>query len=228
MAYNGEAQLLYVIQLEITEEKSKGNTVGSLTSAQHAILIGSLLGDGTLRRQGNRLNALLEVNHAYKHGAYVDWKWQHFQNFVLTPPKARKGKGVRVAYRFTTRSLPVFTNYYNWFYIDGKKIVPNDIVLDPLSLAVWFMDDGTRSRSAFYLNTQQFTLPEQQFLQELLFTTFGFKSALNRDKIYFRIRISTESSKKMKHLIEPYVVPCMKYKLANDPVTTELKNEILI
>jgi hypothetical protein len=195
--------------------------VGSLTSAQHAILIGSLLGDGTLRRQGNnRINALLEVNHAYKHKAYVDWKWQHFRDFVLTPPKARQGKGVRIAYRFTTRSLPLFTAYYNRFYMYGKKCIPNDLKLNPLSLAVWFMDDGSRIRSAFYLNTQQFTLLEQQFLQDLLLKTFGFNSALNRDKTYFRIRISTESSKSMQKLIEPYVVPCIRYKLTNDPVTT--------
>lgn len=202
--------------------------MGSLTSAQHAILVGSLLGDGTLRRQGNRLNALLEVNHAYQQHEYVDWKWKHFQSFVLTPPKARKGKGVRIAYRFTTRSLPLFTDYFSWFYIDGKKCIPNNITLTPLSLAVWFMDDGTRIRSAFYLNTQQFTLREQQFLRNLLLKTFGIKSALNRDKTYFRIRISTDSSVSMQQLIRPYIIPCMRYKLANDPVTTELKNEILV
>lgn len=202
--------------------------MGSLTSAQHAILVGSLLGDGTLRRQGNRLNALLEVNHSYKQKEYVDWKWQHFQDYILTSPKTRKGRGVRIAYRFTTRSLPMFTKYHNWFYVNGKKRVPNDIKLNPLSLAVWFMDDGTRIRSAFYLNTQQFTLSEQKFLQELLLKTFGFKSALNRDKNYFRIRVSTESTMGMRKLIEPYIIPSLRYKLANDPVTTESKDKISI
>lgn len=201
--------------------------MGSLTSAQHAVLIGSLLGDGTLRRQNNRLNALLEVNHTYKQKAYVDWKWQQFQEYILSPPKARLGKGTRIAYRFTTRSLPVFTGYHNQFYIDGKKRIPTDIILNPLSLAVWFMDDGARIRSAYYLNTQQFTLPEQKFLQQLLFKTFALTSALNRDKQYFRLRISTESSKVMQKLIEPYVVPCLRYKLIYDPVTTESKDEIL-
>jgi len=202
--------------------------VGSLTSVQHAIIVGSLLGDGTLRRQGNRLNALLEVNHSYKQKEYVDWKWQHFQEHILTAPKTRKGKGVRIAYRFTTRSLPMFTKYHSWFYVNGKKRVPNDIDLSPLSLAVWFMDDGTRIRSAFYLNTQQFTLSEQKILQDLLYKTFGLKSALNRDKNYFRIRVSTESTKSMKKLIEPHMIPSLKYKLANDPVTTESKDKISI
>jgi hypothetical protein len=175
------------------------------------------------------LNALFEVNHAFKHKAYVDWKWQHFQEYILSVPKSRLGKGTRIAYRFTTRSLPVFTDYYNQFYGDlGKKRIPLDIQLDPLSLAVWFMDDGTRIRSAYYLNTQQFSVAEQQYLQGLLFKTFGLVSSLNRDKHYFRIRITTESSIKLRKLVEPYIVECLKYKLANDPVTTESKDEILV
>ncbi len=202
--------------------------MGSLTSTQHAILVGSLLGDGTLRRQGNRPNALFEANHAYKHRAYVDWKWQHFRQHTLIAPKARLGRGSRIAYRFTTRSLPLFTTYYEWFYTDGKKQIPLDLKLNPLSLAVWFMDDGTRIRSAYYLNTQQFMVAEQMFLQKLLSETFGLKSALNRDKQYFRIRFTTESSKSLHKLIEPHVVECMRYKLANDPVTTESKDKILV
>ena len=200
--------------------------MGSLTSTQHAILIESLLGDGTLRRQGNRRNALFEVNHSYKYREYVDWKWQNFNEYILTEPKLRPSKGTRIAYRFTTRSLPEFTRYYIKFYPNGIKHVPINLHITPLSLAVWFMDDGGKSRSATYLNTQQFSLLEQQFLQKLLFQTFGINSTLNRDKKYFRIRINSNSSKIMCKLIKPYILPCLEYKLINDPVTTELKNEI--
>jgi len=191
----------------------KGNTVGSLSSAQHAILIGSLLGDGTLRKQGTRTNALLEVNHANAFSEYVDWKWQNFREFVLTPPKARKGNGKRVAYRFTTRSLSIFTDYYNWFYHQGKKRVPGNLSIEPLSLAVWFMDDGTNIRSAFYLNTQQFTVQDQLFLKGILKQKFGLNSALNRDKNYFRLRITSGSTKKMINIIKRHILPCMRYKL---------------
>lgn len=190
-----------------------GNTVGSLTSAQHAILVGSLLGDGTLRKQGTRTNALFEVNHALEFKEYVDWKWKEFQEFVLTPPKARQGNGNRVAYRFTTQSLPIFTVYYQWFHKDRKKQIPYDTAIDQRSLAVWFMDDGSKSRKMLYLNTQQFSLEEQQFLQTLLQSTFEIKSTINRDKQYYRLLISTEGTKKMKGIITPYIVPCFQYKL---------------
>lgn len=190
-----------------------GNTVGSLNATQRSILVGSLLGDGTLRRQGMRTNALFEVNHSFKCKEYVDWKYEQFQSYVRTPPKSRKGRGRRVAYRFVTRSLPIFTRFYESFYRNGKKRFPRDITLDPLTLAVWFMDDGTKSRSALYLNTQQCDLPQQQLLQEVLRSTFGIQSTLNRDRIYYRLRITSESTKTFKKIVQPHILPCFQYKL---------------
>ncbi len=187
--------------------------MGSLSLIQHQILVGSMLGDGTLRRQGTRTNALLEVNHSLAFKEYVDWKYNHFQDFILTAPKLRLGKGVRVAYRFTTRSLPEFTNYYLQYYAFGSKRIPFDITLTPLSLAVWFMDDGSNIRSSFYLNTQQFTLSEQVLLQYALREKFNIKGKLNRDKTYWRLRINTEDTKKMRSIIEPFILPCFSYKL---------------
>ncbi len=205
-----------------------GNTVGSLTATQHAVMVGSLLGDGTLRKQGTRTNALFEVNHAWQHKEYVDWKYGYFQSYILTVPRRRLGNGKRVAYRFTTQSLPIFTNYYRWFYQNRKKRVPEDLVLDPLTLAVWYMDDGNKSRSACYLNTQQFSIDEQRFLQSLLLKTFRVDSTLNRDKKYSRIRITTASTRVLENMIKDFVIPCMQYKLHDDPVTTDPKGEALI
>lgn len=190
-----------------------GDTVGSLSALQRAILIGSLLGDGTLRRQGTRTNALFEVNHAFVFKEYVDWKYEQFRAYVLTPPKARKGNGRRLAYRFTTRSLPVFTQYYELFYRHGRKSIPQDIALDPVTLAVWFMDDGTKSRSAAYLNTQQCSMPEQECLQHVLLSTFGIRTTLNRDRAYYRLRITMESTKTLEEIIRPHILPCFHYKL---------------
>ena len=186
------------------------NTVGSLTKEQKSILVGSLLGDGTMRK---KVNAYLEINHAFSQKALVDWMYVKFKNLVLTPPKWRKGNGKREAYRFSTRSLPELTKFYNQFYKFGKKIIPDSIKLDNLSLAIWFMDDGSKSRSSIYLNTQQFTIDEQNKLIKILDDQFGIKSTLNKDKIYFRIRVRSESSKKMVKLIEKYILPEFRYKI---------------
>src|SRR3989339_688988 len=186
------------------------NTVGSLTKEQKSIIVGSLLGDATMRK---KTNAYLEINHAYSQKILVDWFYSKFSNFVLTPPKWRKGNGDREAYRFFTRSLPIFTSFYNQFFIGGRKIIPKNLKLNALSLAVWFMDDGSKSRSSVYLNTQQFSIKEQLELIEMLKNQFGLLATLNKDKKYFRIRIRTESMKSFIKLTEKHILPDFRYKL---------------
>ena len=202
--------------------------MGSLNQVQKSVLLGSLLGDGTLRKAKGKKNALFEVNHSYYYRAYVDWKYLNFQEFVLTPPKMRQNNGNRIAYRFTTQSLPIFTDFYDQFYFNGRKRIPSSLVLDELMLAVWFMDDGSKSRNSVYLNTQQFSIDEQEFLIELLRNQYNIIGNLNKDKTYFRIRIAVESTKILKEIIRPYVHEIFNYKLDNDPVTTDPKGEGLI
>jgi recombination protein RecA len=183
--------------------------VGSLSEAQHSLITGTLLGDGAMRCKAN---ALLEINHSAHQRSYVDWKFQLLADLVSTPPKLRQGNGGRMAYRFTTRSLPQLTSLYGEFYRDGGKHVPK-MELTPLALAVWFMDDGSRSRSSVYLNTQQFDIDCQVLLLSLLWEQWGIEAALNRDKQYMRIRVTTGSVGRLARAIEPYLLPEFSYKL---------------
>ena len=112
---------------------------------QHEIVIGTLLGDGSMRC---KTNALLEINHSVAQASYVDWKYRHLAELVSTPPKQRNGNGARTAYRFVTRSLPVLTPYFRMFYASGQKRVPE---LDLPALSRWRcgswtmgVDRGTR------------------------------------------------------------------------------------
>ena len=202
-AYNGETLTA------VRSHSAEGNTVGSLTGTQRSIIIGSLLGDGAMRC---KVNALLEINHTFEQKFYVDWKYQQLANLVTTPPKARTGNGARIAYRFTTQSLAELTPFYQWFYSGERKAVPSDLVLDPLSLAVWFMDDGCKSYRALYLNTQAFDLESQQRLVRILSEQWGIKATLNRDKQYLRIRIVVASVPRFKTIVAPYVLAQFQYK----------------
>ena len=165
--------------------------MGSLTREQRSIIYGSLLGDGAMRCKSN---ALLEINHCFDQRHYVDWKYQKLSNLVLTPPKMRKSNGKRIAYRFTTRSLPDITPIYWQFYPEGTKRVPAKLELEPLLIAIWFMDDGSKSRNAVYFNTQQFSVECQQRLIEKL-ASIGLRCSLNRDKLYYRLWLAVSSVK---------------------------------
>lgn len=191
-------------------QETVDNTEGSLTEEQIQIVIGCLLGDGSMRM---KTNALLEINHCFEQKVLVDWLYANLKEYVGTAPKVRKGNGKRVAYRFTTRSLPPFTNLYKQFFFNKKKIIPANITLSPLALAVWFMDDGNRSRTSIYLNTQQFSLEEQKLLSAMLYEQWGIETTLNKDKCYWRIRIRVNSIRKFVDLIKPYLLPEFYYKL---------------
>jgi recombination protein RecA len=185
------------------------NLVGSLTEVQHSIVIGSLLGDGAMRCKAN---ALLEINHCFEQRAYVDWKYRHLIDLVSTAPKARKGNGSRVAYRFTTLSRSELTPYHASFYGGGVKSIPA-LELTPLALAVWFMDDGSKSYRTVYLNTQQFDVQSQERMKSQLLSQFGIRVTLNRDKTCFRLRMAVESVSRFRRIIEPHLLEEFAYKL---------------
>lgn len=189
------------------------NAAGSLTQTQKSIIIGSILGDGYLRVIKGRKNAFLEVNHSWKQQEYVDWKYNELKSIVKSPPKLRKGNGDRVAYRFYTRQHPELTELFENFYQNGKKIIPDNLQLNPIILAIWFMDDGSKCRlSDIYLNTQQFDNESQRKMISSL-KEIGLAASLNKDKSYYRIRFIKSSLPKLRNLIEKYIIPSMRYKI---------------
>ena len=194
----------------LSRGRETGNTVGSLTEAQEALVIGCLLGDGAMRC---KTHALLEINHSVDQRAYVEWKYDQLRNLVATAPKTRASGWRRTAVRFTTRSLPVLTPLYRRFYADGAKQLPQDLVLRPLSLAVWLMDDGAKSYRAVYFNTQKFDPVSQERLIEILRTQHSIDARPNKDKHYWRLRIAVASVARLKQVVQPYLLPMFGYKL---------------
>ena len=64
-----------------------------------------------------------------------------------------------------------------------------------------------------YLNTQQFDLGSQRVLLRLLRDQWGIEAALNKDKIYHRIRLSVAGTARLVKAIEPHLLPDFRYKL---------------
>lgn len=203
MAYNGESHILiYMV-----------NTVGSLTEFERSIIIGSVLGDGYMRIMPGRSNAFLEINHSIKAREYVDYKYKSLEKICESAPKERATNEGRIAYRFFTKQHKELTEIYNQFYKNNKKIIPKDLILNPVVLAVWYMDDGSKCRDHdIYLNTQQFSINDQKILLFKL-RSIGIEARLNKDKKYHRIRILKTSIKKFMDIITPHIFKSMQYKL---------------
>lgn len=77
---------------------------------------------------------------------------------------------------FWTLKFPCLNIYYEMFYKDKVKIIPNNLdeLLTPVGLAYWIMDDGSKSSyGQTVLHTRSFTKKEVEYLQSILKKNFG-------------------------------------------------------
>lgn len=192
-----------------------------LSTKQREIIIGKLLGDGHLETQNNGRTYRLKIEHSINQKDYVDWLNQEFKDWVLTPPQNKDcflGEKKFKKYWFNTISHSSFRFYAQQFYRQGKKVIPKLIHhwLTPLSLSVWFMDDGSiksKSHKARIINTQAFTKKEVLSLIKALENKFGLKANLRKQKEGFQIMILSESADQFAELIRKFIHPSMLYKL---------------
>ncbi|MEM3011989.1 MAG: LAGLIDADG endonuclease [Candidatus Hadarchaeales archaeon] len=181
-----------------------------LTDEQRELLIGSLLGDGHLRKHGNRV--VFEFLQSAKRRFYVEWK--HRVLGELACPEIYYHRNEREYCKLVTKTHPELDELYREFYRDERKTVPERIgkMLTPFVLAVWFMDDGSKSRNAVYFNTQAFTLEEQFRLIKAL-RRFYLIFNLNRDGEHHRLRLLKRCNPRFLELVRPYILPGFEYKL---------------
>lgn len=126
------------------------------------------------------------------------------------------------SFRIYSFSDQVFDEYWNSFYLEKKKVIPSNItslLSDPLSIAVWFMDDGYKRNdcNALRLNTDSFSKDEQQILQAVLKDNFGIETILHKKGKYWNIYIPQKESRKFIEIIKPYIIPTLEYKIALTP-----------
>ena len=202
--------------------------IANLTKQQLDVLCGLMLGDGSLEFDGYK-GTRLQVKQSSERSEYVFWIYEKFKKYVKTPPKQRPDTN---QWYFGTRFYSDFEEIRKNFYRNRIKIVPDNIeeLFDsPLTLAVWFMDDGrldyrVKSHYAYHISTDSFTEQEVQRLQKLLLDTFGIVSktymSLCRGKRYPKLYIGKEGRDVFTKTIEPYILSCFRYKLPPKVVQT--------
>lgn len=193
----------------------------TITKKQRELIVGLLLGDGHLETQNGRTYRL-KIEHSIKQKDYVDWLYQCFFEWVNQPPKARIkdsfGKKI-ISYGFTTCSSGSFRFYAQQFYSDKKKIIPKMIgkLLSPLSLAIWFMDDGSRKsfdHHTYIIHALGYSKQELCLVKKALAEKFDISIGLHKQYDKWRIYVYSDSAEKFRKLIEFYIVPLMRYKLS--------------
>ena len=188
-----------------------------------SVIVGTLLGDGYLTPNGS-----MQVEHSLGQASYVVWKYEMLKCVAGKPPvlvERRDSRTMRTyrSMRFYKKS--VLSDFRDLFYADRKKVLPSSLgeLLDPLAVAVWFMDDGgrgARTPRGLVFNTSCFHRDEQVLLQALLREKFGIEVSVHRSGSGFQLYVRSRSFNRFSDLVSPYLVAQMRYKLPVDPVTT--------
>jgi len=192
-----------------------------LSQKQREVLVGILLGDGHLETRNKGRTYLLRIEHSINQKDYVKWQYEIFKNLVLTKPHVKIQTIGNVEYQkywFWTIGTGAFRYYGQKFYENRKKIVPNDIakMVTPLSLAVWFMDDGSLKSNlhrARIFNTQGFDDQSIQRLQDMFLRKFRIQTILRKQKEGMQIYIPSSEIHTFIPMIRPFIIPSMEYKV---------------
>jgi hypothetical protein len=76
------------------------------------------------------------------------------------------------------------------------------------------MDDGTYNKSYYAFSTASFSVEEHNILLGILSNKFDIDCNIQRGKyLSLYIPARNNANQKFRTLIEPYIVPSMKYKL---------------
>ena len=180
-----------------------------------SILLGVLLSDGWLYKNqtGKTLLALKQTNFEYLWLVYS--KLSHYCRALPSITKTNiNGKNFR-CFMFATRVYPCYTEWYNMFYKEGKKVVPLDLynMLTYEALAHWIMGDGSKVHKGLTLQTQSFTVQECVFIISILIHKFNLKCSIHMQRNQPTIYIKSKSMEKLRPLLIPYFCNSMKYKL---------------
>lgn len=198
---------------EIEEYK----TTLKLTDAQRSIMVGTLLGDGHLETQNGRRTFRLKIEHTASQRFYVEWLYEQWKSWVLTPPAAKQ-KSVSTHYWFQTLSSGKMRFYGLQFYdAAGRKHVPKMIrkLLTPLAIAVWLMDDGSsksRYHRAIIINTHCFSRSDIQLLQDALYMRYTIASQVRAQSDGLQLLITGDNARRLHDVVSPYMLPEFYYK----------------
>jgi hypothetical protein len=162
---------------------------------QHSVIIGLLLGDGSLYKSTPTSNARLELSFGEKYKEFAITIENVFKEYVSNPLKLVEIKGKNkkfMNYRLKTKSLSFFTHYFDLFYVYNNekskyiKVVPNSIVelMDPIALSYLIMSDGNydKSRNRIRIYTNNFQKKEVELLVHAINTKFNIYVGVLHDR----------------------------------------------
>jgi recombination protein RecA len=199
-----------------------------LNRQQWQVVLGGLLGDAALSEPVSRngSSARFRMGHGAKQAVYLAWKASLLGNISQSHTTNAKG-----AHFVDLTPLPELAELRDVVYLgDGKKHITWDYLkaLDPLALAIWYMDDGcftlrskgVQARTAGGTGRAEICVEAMSpgsrgRIVEHLRDHFGLdcKIIMRGARSISVLQFSTAATAKLQELVAPFVHPSMDYKL---------------
>lgn len=197
-----------------------------MTQRERNIVIGCILGDGFIQGVGKK-SARLRLEHLLQQKEYLLWKVGQLKRFMQKPQTLSRfhptWKKTYHYIRCQSHSSSEFGKLRAIFYNDHKKQIPEQIdklLVNSLTLAVWFMDDGyyyRRDKTA-YIYLSKHTPQDIKRLQETIADRFDLRPKLEKKKNgSMDFKFSVAETKKLISTITPHMIQSMRYKIGEEP-----------
>lgn len=201
-----------------------------LSNQARAIILGTILGDGSLKLQSKHANASLQIRHSETQKEYFFWKAVSLGEIARNKSVNKQkpdGYSRNCKFRFVSRNLPALTEIHRLTHKNNKLRIRRKWLnqLTSLSLAVWWCDDGSLigygGRKGVFC-TDGFDEKSVKILARYLKSVWKIKTIVapvsrnykGEKRKYWRIWIrSQEELKKFLRIIIPHIpVPNMLQK----------------
>lgn len=216
----GSCGNLYLYLVNITHSDKKVNF--RLNERQKSILVGSLLGDANISKRGKYHRVLFK--HSGRQRSLIAWKRQEFDLItgmaINDFQQVVKGSTYDFC-QFVTLTHSEFSEMHNIFYSQKRgKIIPkhiSELIKDPISLAVWIMDDGAKDNVGLTIQTHSFGKKEVESLIKALKSNFNLLCTMRRNKGRFIIYFPKSQIPNLWQLIKEHILPEYRYKFPLTP-----------
>lgn len=189
-----------------------------LNSIQAELIVGGILGDGHVKKVGNRLRYV--EGHRIQQLEYCRWKQLMLENVVGTSYYAKDGE----SYHFETTSLEELKEITGYVKRKGLVFVSSEFLeyLTIKAIAIWYQDDGSYHFKAYkkrsggasrtYLYCQKLSKEDKEAIADK-FVQLGLPRPIV-SKAGFQY--TDTSSREFHRRIACFIHPCMRYKLHPD------------
>lgn len=194
---------------------------------EEQVILGGLLGDGSLKIHPGYKNARYSFRHCVKQKEYFEWKMGELKRFssekcFWDQPGEKEALGGDML-RYQSLALKELTDYHLLTHKGNKKVLSRKWLnrLGPLGLAIWWLDDGSivgNGRKGV-LCTDGFSLKEIETIVKYLRVVWGVNARyfpVSQDRPgQYRLALFSEELQKFFRIILPELprVRSMLYKV---------------